>query len=333
MKVLISGYYGFGNLGDEALLSGMLGGLTGQQVTVLSHKPEETRALHSVAAAHRVTGLYELLRHDALISGGGGLLQDKTSTRSLQYYLGVITLARRLGKRVVVYGQSVGPLSAAGERAVAKTLRGLPVAVRDEPSQVLLDQLGVRSTLVADAALLLPKPKVKPQTDAPVLFIPRGGYPAVTDVFIKLAQRLSDEGVSVTGLALQPSEDEAALTHLLEAVPTLTKLSATTPHEALAKVAESRYLVSARLHGLIFAARAGRPFSGVAYDPKVEAFLTALGRPVHPVTPDPDALYGEMQTCEMRACERQPHADPKKTEALTAQAEAGLEWLRSQLGC
>ena len=332
MKVLISGYYGFGNLGDEALLAGMLGGLTDQQVTVLSHKPEETRALHNVAAAHRVTGLYELLRYDALISGGGGLLQDKTSTRSLQYYLGVIALAKRLGKRVVVYGQSVGPLSAAGERAVAKTLQGLPVAVRDEPSQILLDRLGVPAALVADAALLLPKPTVTLQTDAPVLFIPRGGLPAVTDAFIKLARRMSDEDVPVAGLALQSSEDEAALTHLLEAVPALTKLSATTPHEALTRVAESRYLVSARLHGLIFAARAERPSSGVAYDPKVAAFLTALGRPIHSVTPDPDALYGEIQASEVQACERRPHVDSKKIEALTAKAEAGLEWLRGQLG-
>ena len=328
MKVLISGYYGFGNLGDEALLAGMLGGLAAQQVTVLSQNPRETRALHNVAATHRLTGLYELLRHDALISGGGGLLQDKTSTRSLQYYLGVITLAQRLGKRVVVYGQSVGPLSAAGERTVAKTLRGLPVAVRDEPSQVLLDQLGVPAALVADAALLLPKPAVKPRADAPVLFIPRGGYPAVTDAFIKLAQRLSDEGVPVAGLALQPSEDGEALEHLTRAVPSLRRLEATTPQAALARVAEGRYTVSARLHGLIFAAHTGRPLSGVAYDPKVEAFLTAMGRPAHPVMPDPDVLYGEIKNCEM-----QSHVDPTKVEALTVKAENGLGWLRTQLGC
>ena len=337
MKVLISGYYGFGNLGDEALLAGMLGGLTAQQVTVLSQEPKETRALHNVATAHRVTGLYELLRHDALLSGGGGLLQDKTSARSLQYYLGVIALAKRLGKRVVVYGQSVGPLSAAGERAVAKTLRGLPVAVRDEPSKVLLDRLGVPAALVADAALLLPKPAAQPQTDAPVLLIPRGGFPAVTDAFIKLARRVSDEGVPLAGLALQPNEDGEALGCLVRAVPTLVELNVKTPQEALEKVAASRYTVSARLHGLIFAARAGRPFSGVAYDPKVEAFLTAMGRPIHSVTPDPDALYGEIQACKVQACEVQagevqPHVDPKKTEVLTARAEAGLGWLRRQLG-
>ena len=321
MNVLISGYYGFGNLGDEALLSGILGGLSGYEVTVLSQNPAETRTLHGVRAAHRLAGLPQLLRHDALISGGGGLLQDTTSARSLQYYLSVITLGKRLGKRVIVYGQSVGPLSAAGERAVAKTLRGLPVAVRDEASQTLLARLGVPSTLVADAALLLPKPTAKPRADAPVLLIPRGGLPEATDAFVQLARRLSAENVPLAGLALQAGEDGEPLEQLSRAVPAVKKLSATTPGEALTHVAASRYVVSARLHGLIFAARAGRPLSGVAYDPKVAAFLAALGRPAHPVTPDPDALYAEVQTPFTAV----------NVDWLSARAEAGLVWLQREL--
>ena len=76
----------------------------------------------------------------------------------MRYYLGVLELAQRLGKRTVVYGQSVGPLSPDGERAVAQALRGLPVAVRDGPSQILLKRLGIPAELVADSALLLPEP-------------------------------------------------------------------------------------------------------------------------------------------------------------------------------
>ena len=322
MKILISGYYGFGNLGDEALLAGILGGLEAN-ITVLSQRPEQTRALHGVAATHRLSGLTNLLACDALISGGGGLLQDKTSARSLRYYLSVIALAKRLGKRVIVYGQSVGPLSAAGERAVAKTLHGLPVAVRDKPSQTLLARLGVPATLVADAALLLPKPALTPANDAPVLFIPRGGLPETTPAFIQLARTLHAEGVPVAGLALQPAEDGEVVAQLIAAVPAIKRLEAKTPREALAKVAASRYVISARLHGLIFAARAGRPVSGVAYDPKVAAFLAELGRPAHPVAPDLDALYREVKT---------PHFDAANVAALSARAEAGLGWLRRELG-
>ena len=322
LKVSISGYYGFGNLGDEALLSGILSGLTEENVTVLSQRPTETSALHGVASTHRITGLTKLLTCDVLVSGGGGLLQDKTSTRSLQYYLGVITLAKRLGKRVIVYGQSVGPLSAAGERAVAKTLQALPVAVRDKPSQTLLARLGVPAALVADAALLLPKPAAVPSENAPALFIPRGGLPETTHAFIQLARTLHAEGIPLAGLALQADKDGEALEQLLEAVPEIKKVSVTTPREALEAVAQSRYVVSARLHGLVFAAHAGRPLSGVAYDPKVKAFLDELGCPAHPVAPDPEALLHEFH---------HPRFGVARVAALRARARDGLTWLQGEL--
>lgn len=323
MKVLISGYYGFGNLGDEALLAGMLTGFRTQGVTVLSQRPAATRALHGVGAAHRLLGLSALLDHDALISGGGGLLQDKTSARSLRYYLGVITLAKRLGKRVVVYGQSVGPLSPDGERAVAGALRGVPVAVRDRASQRLLEHLDISSSLVADAALLLPKPaaptEAAPTGTAPVLLIPRGGYPEITAALARLAETLHSEGVALAGLALHPGEDAASLAEL---PPTVERLEVPTPQAALALIAGSRHLVSARLHGLILAARAGRPFSGIAYDPKVTAFLEEVGNCAHPVPPDPEVLLREIA---------RPRLDLERVAELTARARDGLAWLSTSL--
>jgi len=323
VKVLVSGYYGFGNLGDEALLAGMLTGLQGRTVTVLSQNPDATRALHSVGAAHRLRGLAALLNHDALISGGGGLLQDKTSSRSLRYYLSVIALAKRLGKRTVVYAQSVGPLSPAGERAVARTLRGVPVAVRDRPSQALLERLDIAAELVADSALLLPQPMLATtENPAPVLLVPRGGYPVVTTALAQLAARLEAEGVAVAGLALQPGEDGAPLEQLRRAAPTLVKITAETPQAALEGIAGSRHVVSARLHGLILAARAGVPFSGVAYDPKVAAFLTETGAPVHPVPPDPEALW--LEVCN-------PVFNTEKIATLTTRAQNGRLWLQDVL--
>ena len=322
MKLLVSGYYGFGNLGDEALLAGLLSGLPGAQVTVLSGQPDATRALHNVGAVHRLTGLGALVTHDALLSGGGGLLQDKTSSRSLRYYLGVISLAKRLGKRVVVYGQSVGPLSPAGERGVARALKGVPVAVRDKPSQTLLARLDISAELVADAALALPAPLARPAENAPVLFVPRGGFREVTAAFAALAQRLEAEGVPLAGLALQPNEDERPLDDLVRAAPSLQKLTVRTPGEALETVSGSRYVVSARLHGLIFAARAGRPASGVAYDPKVAAFCDEAGLPVHPVKVDVDALYKEVFKFR---------GNKARTKMVVARAQTGLTWLQKAL--
>src|SRR5690606_20512009 len=114
-------------------------------------------ALHGVAARHRTRGLLAgLLESDALVSGGGGLLQDGSSRRSLTYYLGVIGLARLLRRPTVVFAQSLGPLTPDGRTRVAAALKGLPVMVRDASSLGLAESLGLDASLVADPALLLP---------------------------------------------------------------------------------------------------------------------------------------------------------------------------------
>ena len=325
MKVLINGYYGFGNLGDEALLSGLVGGLKarGHHVTVLSYNPAETRRLHGAEAASRKSLLPTLLRHDALLSGGGGLLQDKTSARSLQYYLGVLRLAKALGKRTIVYGQSVGPLSETGKRSVARALRGVRVAVRDEMSHKLLHTLGVEARLVADAALLLELPHTAPPPDAPVLLAPRGGYPVVTEALGALAARLEAQGVRVAALALQAAEDAPHLEMMKRAAPGLELSHPATPEEALSHIANASYVVSARLHGLILAAVAGRPFCGVVYDPKVAAFLEESGSSAHHLPPDVPGLMEDV------LARRGP--EPERLAALRDRAAAGLEWLDASL--
>ncbi len=102
----------------------------------------------------------------------------------------------------------------------------------------------------------------------------------------------------------------------------MVKLEAPTPQAALALIAGSRHVVSARLHGLILAARAGRPFSGVAYDPKVSAFLEEVGNRAHPVPPDPEALFGEIA---------RPTLSKARVAELTARASDGLAWLSASL--
>lgn len=93
--------------------------------------------------------LAAVARSSVLLSGGGGLLQDKTSARTLSYYLGVIRLARLLGKRVVIFNQSVGPLSPEGGRKVTAALRGLRIIVRDAGSLETLEGLGLKGNWAA----------------------------------------------------------------------------------------------------------------------------------------------------------------------------------------
>ena len=112
MKVVLSGYYGFANTGDEAILLAITRELKrlGHTPVVLSQTPLDTAQKYGVESCGRMKPL-ELLSAlwgaDALLSGGGGLLQDKTSARTLTYYLAIIRLARFFGKKVVIFNDEV----------------------------------------------------------------------------------------------------------------------------------------------------------------------------------------------------------------------------------
>ena len=101
MKYVISGYYGFNNSGDDALLMSIINGIRSTddsaEITVLSKSPAETRKNYSVNAVNRYN-IFSLIAKisccDVLISGGGTLIQDATSTKSLVYYLSVIRIAK-----------------------------------------------------------------------------------------------------------------------------------------------------------------------------------------------------------------------------------------------
>lgn len=120
-KLVISGYYGFGNSGDEAVLHAILLGLAEQaeqsgiaiDPVVLSIDPEATARLHGVKAVHRLKMLqvFRALRDsDGLVSGGGSLLQDKTGLRTIPYYISIIKLAQWLKKPTFIFSQGMGPI-------------------------------------------------------------------------------------------------------------------------------------------------------------------------------------------------------------------------------
>jgi len=329
LRWLVSGYYGAGNLGDEALLAGLVAALRRrgvERIAVLSASPHATRALHGVEAHRRVAGLpAALMASDVVVSGGGGLLQDSTSRRSLDYYLGVIGLARRLRRRVVVYGQSLGPLSEAGRGRVARALRGVPLGLRDEPSLDLARQLGLTATPLADAALLLPPPRER-RRDALVL-APRGDQPLATEALLRLAEHALRQGGRVQAVALQAGHDGGEVARLRAALPAIEAPPIDTPAAALELLAGARLVASVRLHGLILATLAAAPHVGLSYDPKVAGFASRSLARCAPAPRSPAELNDASAT--LRAAWDQPHVDRAARHALLAAAEAGVDWLVS----
>ncbi|XID91116.1 polysaccharide pyruvyl transferase CsaB [Paenibacillaceae bacterium WGS1546] len=153
---MLSGYYGFRNSGDEAVLKSILAALedaaarAGVRIepVVLSGDPAWTMRQYGVEAVDRMK-LGEvrkaIKRSDGLISGGGSLLQDATGMGSIPYYLGILALARWSGKPTFIYAQGIGPVNRPVFRPfIARAFRKAAyVSVRDEESAALLRRFGL----------------------------------------------------------------------------------------------------------------------------------------------------------------------------------------------
>lgn len=172
--IVISGYYGFKNSGDEAVLISILTALEqeGQAAgvdinpVVLSIDPEWTSAAYGVKSVHRMK-LGEVRQaikdSDGLISGGGSLLQDATSPKTIPYYLGVLKIAQWLGKPTFIYAQGVGPVNRKLFYPMIRSIfrKCTYISVRDMQSGELLQSMGISGEavhIVPDPVMGLPLP-------------------------------------------------------------------------------------------------------------------------------------------------------------------------------
>ncbi len=163
--VLLFGYYGFGNLGDELLAKVLVEGLEvlgvpRSRMAVLSADPERSALDLGIAGVNRWRSgevLRALSRSRSLLFGGGGLFQDSTSWRSNLYYWGVVRLARMMGCLPWAFGQSLGPLSSSSSRFfAADAFRSCTSRVcRDIPSLEFLADRGMEARCCPDPVLAL----------------------------------------------------------------------------------------------------------------------------------------------------------------------------------
>jgi polysaccharide pyruvyl transferase CsaB len=319
---LLSGYYGFGNLGDEALLELTVRELRRRhpalEIDVLSHEPAATQRKYGVESTPRMDiGAVRaaIARADVVLSGGGGLLQNATSTRSLLYYAGIIRAGIRAGKRTMIFAQSIGPLDAIGRLIVRRMCRGLTRAtVRDERSRTLLERI-------------LPKVPVE-QTADPVWMLDRNdaGFdleaeglgsdsdPLAVVCVRKIPQfergvramagavdQLAARGAKVAFLPLGGTEDAEASTMVIRAstsAPVL--LPAFELEKAAHVIGRARVAIGMRLHAVIIAARLGVPFLAIPYDPKVSALCDELAWPLPPLW-EPEKRGSGMDLAAVRA--------------------------------
>jgi polysaccharide pyruvyl transferase CsaB len=305
MRVLLSGYYGFGNLGDEALLEVIAQRLRRRfpslQLDVLSATPEATAAKLAVDATPRwqMTAVRRAIaRADVVVSGGGGLLQSATSLRSLVYYAGVLRTAIRAGRKTMIFAQSVGPLDALGTMIVRRFCRGVDRAtVRDERSRALLASLLPRTPIerTADPVFLyerrervdLTSEGLGPESGSYAVVCLRrcAGFDAGVATLVRAVDRLaSTHNVRVAFLPLGGASDAEVSTTVIRACHTTpVLLPEPTLERAAAIVAGATLAIGMRLHALILAANYAVPFLAVPYDPKVSALTDDLAYPLAPL--------------------------------------------------
>lgn len=305
-RVLVSGYYGFGNLGDEALLEVIVErirrSLPAVSIEVLSATPKRTEASLQVEAAPRWewrTVRAAVRRADVVLSGGGGLLQNKTSLRSLLYYASVVREAVRTGRKAMIFAQSIGPLDLWGRLLVRRFCRGVDRAtVRDERSLRLLHELLPRTPIerTADPVFLYEPNESAVDLSAEGLGPESGPYAIVSvrrstgardgaQVVARAVDRLSQRhGVRTAFLPLGGAADAAVSTDVIRACATApVLLPECTLEKAAAILSQASVVIGMRLHALILAARCGVPFLAIPYDPKVTALCEDLDYPLAPL--------------------------------------------------
>ncbi|MFN2364335.1 MAG: polysaccharide pyruvyl transferase CsaB [Halarsenatibacteraceae bacterium] len=314
-KIVVSGYYGYDNIGDEAILYSIIEAVKdfnrNPEIIVLSSSPEVTSRRYDVKAAGRynLPGIISALRDaDLFISGGGSLLQDVTSLKSPFYYLSILQLARLLSKKTIFFCQGVGPLNNGLVRfATLKTLEKVDlVSVRDIDSKDLLAEIGLSEEAIiksADPVFLLSdlaETGRNLEADDPVLGI--SVRPWKDNSYLKpLAQGVNQLLEAYLDLKIQlipfhQGEDERlaeSLSKLLKTDKIKVLAASSHPARMIEYYGQIDLLLGVRLHSLIYAAITATPFVGISYDPKIDSFLAELAKKPAGSTEfiNPDKVY------------------------------------------
>lgn len=302
MKIVISGYYGFENIGDEAILYAIIQSLKKEhpevEITVLSNEPEITAESYQVKAVSRwnLRDVIQAIKmSDGLISGGGSLMQDKTGFRTIPYYASIIKITKIYKKPVFIYAQGMGPLNYKLSRfIVKKVLKNTTITVRDNDSKQLLQEIGVdeKIDIVPDPVLGIDIVQqsvdwlfTSQQYTKPIVTVSVRDWPTTNNYKQKLAQALSvigKQGYQIVFIPMHGSFDltvSEEIAALMDCDSKIVPLHASM-HEKIAMISESVVLIGIRLHALIFAAVVNTPFLPLSYDPKIDSFAKICGQPV-----------------------------------------------------
>lgn len=334
--LLLCGYYGENNLGDDALLLVLLQQIpAGFSLLITANDQEALRALAPMADGVPRRSLGSVLaavgRADALILGGGSLLQDSTSLRSLIYYLLLIVTARIQRRPILLWGQGLGPLNRPTSRWLVRRVLPLCTAAswRDRSSLERSRRWAPRLP-----AQMAPDPvwQMPPQSWSggvsivvcwrPTSLLDDSGWSVLLSALDDLAEQLQ---APVRWLAFHQHQDAVLFDALKERglIPaSLAARSSTivprSVETVFATVRKARLVVPMRLHALILARLTGCPMAALSYDPKVEAAAEMADVPWLKL----DKLPTAASILSQWLAAADAPADPQTIEQIRTQASA-----------
>ena len=290
--VVLSGYYGFNNCGDDALLFSILGDLRKLmpdiRALVLTNKPKEGREICMTDTLHRFSpfGLRKALKSTKmLISGGGSLIQDATSSQSLFYYLFVMRFAKKLGAYVYVFANGIGPIKQKNEKYVRNNLKYIDkITLRDEMSAEELKRISpdTEFLVTADPAIEMTGERknaggkigvsVRDWSHLDGAFEDKMASALdeiykryhLTPVFIPMKY---PDNIKISKRIMSKMKADSEIIE--------NKLNA---YETVDVIASMDVIVGMRLHTLIFAVGNCVPCVGIIYDPKIRGFMEYIGQ-------------------------------------------------------
>ena len=292
--IFLCGFYGCGNLGDDAILLSLLKGLRavmpdaelicsiGDDANFSTRLRAEWNVLRTVPRMHLPSLLRAIRESDVTVLGGGSLLQNATGTRSLCYYLSLLRMAKAFGKRTALLAGGLGPIDGkVPQRMTSSVLKRLDYAsFRDRDSVLCASGFGVSLPyLSADPALLLlPQEEMLPYLP-PRFFLSclrkKTNIPPLRAAETILSLETLHGAVPVF-YDLFPREDAEYTSSVISEYYRVRKtavrhVEALSPGIFLAAVQQSRLVYTARYHAALFAYSVGTPFEVVGDDPKLHA--------------------------------------------------------------
>lgn len=273
-KICISGYYGFDNFGDETILKILVENLREHEITVFSSNPEKTTSTLKVSSVNSFKlfdVIKSLIKCDYLISGGGSLLQDVTSAKSLIYYLGILTLAQFFGKKTIIFAQGIGPIkNKTLAHATAIILKkAKQITVRDEKSLELLKNWGINAIKCSDPVWnLTTTPK---KTDK--IGIQLRAFPTLSEEFLnQLANAINKHyaGKKIFIYSLQNKLDLEVCNKLKSKLKNATVVQNSSNEQITEDLSNLDTLIAMRFHACLIAIKSAVKLLPINYDIKVE---------------------------------------------------------------